>query len=127
MPAVSTKHPLLGLVFYGFEAHWDCGAPRRPACHEAHPAIGDAVLPPQERVDVLVRRRIWSGAILARPATSLDRHHCLGFQPTDPCRLWGAVVQPGLPSLIDDPEPRLVHRPSGSPFVQDDDLAAHFD
>ena len=124
---VRSEAPISELAFYGLKANWDGWALLRTSRNEAHPAICNPVLLPKEIVDSLVRLRIRYGTVLSRPAASLNRNDWVGRKPTDPFRVRVAVVKPGIASPVYDPKPRLVHRPSRSPFVKDDDLSADFD
>jgi hypothetical protein len=79
-------------------------------------------------MDLRVRVGIRLRAVPPAFAASIDLDSRVRVHVPDPPLSVGAAgVNPGILSLVDDPQPRLVHRSGWSRLVDDNDLSANFD
>ena len=78
-------------------------------------------------MDLRVRRRVGSRAVAPSLAASVDLDDRLHFELTDPSCICVAVVEPGVFTVVDDPQPRHAHRAITGLLVQDHDLLADLD
>src|SRR5208283_1026618 len=106
----------------------DNTALRVAALEETHPHVGDAVFLPEQPMDLRVCLGIRLRAVPPAFAASIDldkrvRVHVLNPPPS----VGAAGVNPGILSLVDDPEPPLVHYSGWSRLAYDNDLSANFD